>query len=131
MVKSLNLTKNTLFKGTVVVTFGALLAWIRSPVSLSLASDTNKCETPNYNVRVVSFDPLMMHLENFITLREREHLLKTAYVNSTFSQKEKSQKIYVLLTHLKVAQSQSRNSRIYERICPAHNHKNELDSTAQ
>jgi hypothetical protein len=36
------------------------------------------CERPTYTVRTISFDPLVQHIEDFITLREREHILNLA-----------------------------------------------------
>lgn len=38
------------------------------------------CRTPSYNVRLLSYDPLIMHIENFITPHERQYLQKVSYV---------------------------------------------------
>jgi hypothetical protein len=37
-----------------------------------------QCPRPSYTARVISFDPLMIHLENFITAEERKHLIDVA-----------------------------------------------------
>jgi hypothetical protein len=34
------------------------------------------CESSQYTSRIVSYDPPIVHLENFITDNEREHLLQ-------------------------------------------------------
>lgn len=36
------------------------------------------CEEPRYTVRTLSFDPLIQHIENFITPTEIQHLLSLA-----------------------------------------------------
>lgn len=36
------------------------------------------CESPLYEVRILSFDPLMIHLENFVTTRERRQIISYA-----------------------------------------------------
>ena len=41
------------------------------------------CEDPKYSVRILSYDPLMIYLENFITENERRHLLTLASVAPT------------------------------------------------
>ncbi|PQE16818.1 2OG-Fe(II)oxygenase superfamily protein [Rutstroemia sp. NJR-2017a BBW] len=38
----------------------------------------NSCPQPRYIVRTLSYDPLIQHIENFITPREAKHLLKIA-----------------------------------------------------
>lgn len=35
------------------------------------------CENPKYTARILSYDPLMIHFEDFITPAERRHLLTT------------------------------------------------------
>lgn len=39
---------------------------------------TFRCEQPAYKVRMLSHDPLMMHVEDFITPFERQYLLDVA-----------------------------------------------------
>ena len=39
-----------------------------------------ECRTPDYTVRLLSYDPLIMHIENFITPHERQYLQKVSYV---------------------------------------------------
>jgi len=34
------------------------------------------CESPHYAVRMLSYDPLIIHLEGFLTAKERQHLWK-------------------------------------------------------
>ncbi|KAJ4397733.1 hypothetical protein N0V93_001968 [Gnomoniopsis smithogilvyi] len=34
-----------------------------------------RCEEPRYSIRIVSYSPLVIHLENFITSQEAEHLI--------------------------------------------------------
>lgn len=33
------------------------------------------CERPQYTTRIASYSPLIIHLENFITPKERKHLI--------------------------------------------------------
>jgi len=35
---------------------------------------------PRYAVRILSYDPLLIHLEGFLSIAEREHLLHLGYV---------------------------------------------------
>ena len=37
-----------------------------------------ECENPNYTVRLLSYDPLMIHIENFLTVKERAHMIQLA-----------------------------------------------------
>lgn len=48
------------------------------PSKFSESVKAGECERPSYIVRMISHDPLMMHLENFITPGERRHLLEVA-----------------------------------------------------
>ena len=41
----------------------------------SFTSQEFRCEQPHYTARVLSYDPLMVHLENFITSAERKRLV--------------------------------------------------------
>ena len=41
---------------------------------------TNHCQNPRYTVRILSYDPLLLHIEGFISSREREYLKRLAYV---------------------------------------------------
>ena len=34
------------------------------------------CEGPGYVTRIVTYDPFIMHIENFVTAEEREYLLE-------------------------------------------------------
>lgn len=43
-----------------------------------LLRDHHVCEQPTYTARILSHDPLMIHIENFITPFERQHLIETA-----------------------------------------------------
>lgn len=43
---------------------------------MKLLSPPFECENPNYTVRLLSYDPLMIHIENFLTLKERKYLIK-------------------------------------------------------
>ena len=43
-------------------------------------SNVQDCRTPDYTVRLLSYDPLIMHVENFITPHERQYLQKVSYV---------------------------------------------------
>ena len=38
------------------------------------------CTKPDYTIRILSYEPLMMHIENFFTSEEREHLLELSCV---------------------------------------------------
>lgn len=49
--------------------------WLRP-----LAIDANVCEVPVYTVRTLSYDPLIQHIENFVTPKEIQKLLELAYV---------------------------------------------------
>lgn len=42
----------------------------------------SRCENPAYEVRILSFDPLMIHLENFITPWERKTIIDYRYVRN-------------------------------------------------
>lgn len=42
---------------------------------LSREASLLTCDSPNYTVRILSYNPLMVHVENFLTLHERQHLL--------------------------------------------------------
>jgi polyferredoxin len=60
----------------------ALLAAVFSAVSRSITVPSffagNSCPQPHYTVRTLSYDPLIQHIENFITSREAYHLLQIA-----------------------------------------------------
>lgn len=43
------------------------------------------CETPTYKVRILSYYPLIIHLQDFITPRERARILKLRYFRSSTS----------------------------------------------
>ena len=51
-----------------------------------LKSDNFTCEQANYDMRIVSWDPLILHLENFITPRERRMLKNLGQPNLQKSQ---------------------------------------------
>lgn len=40
----------------------------------------NSCPRPRYTVRTLSYDPLIQHIENFITPEESQYLLQIACV---------------------------------------------------
>ncbi|KXH53738.1 2OG-Fe(II)oxygenase [Colletotrichum salicis] len=42
----------------------------------------NSCPGPRYTVRTLSYDPLIQHIENFITPEESQYLLQIAYVRA-------------------------------------------------
>lgn len=50
------------------------------PISAFLVHQTvnSKCDTPNYRVRLLSLEPLVIHLQDFLTPRERGELQDTA-----------------------------------------------------
>ncbi|KAF7915706.1 uncharacterized protein EAE98_011049 [Botrytis deweyae] len=60
----------------------ALLAAVFSAVSPSITVPGflagNSCSQPQYIVRTLSYDPLIQHIENFITPREAYHLVQIA-----------------------------------------------------
>ncbi|ATZ47472.1 hypothetical protein BCIN_02g07480 [Botrytis cinerea B05.10] len=60
----------------------ALLAAAFSAVPRSITVPSffarNSCPQPRYIVRTLSYDPLIQHIENFITSQEADHLLKIA-----------------------------------------------------
>ncbi|KAF7882882.1 hypothetical protein EAF00_011371 [Botryotinia globosa] len=60
----------------------ALLAAVFSVVSPSITVPGflagNSCSQPQYIVRTLSYDPLIQHIENFITPREAAHLVQIA-----------------------------------------------------
>ncbi|KAK0368112.1 2og-fe oxygenase family [Colletotrichum limetticola] len=60
----------------------ALLAVVFSAKSRSRTEPQiplgNSCLRPHYTVRTLSYDPLIQHIENFITLEESQYLLKIA-----------------------------------------------------
>jgi hypothetical protein len=51
-----------------------LQKWPFTSIS-STAKDPFVCQPPQYTPRVVSYDPLIIHLENFILPEEREYLI--------------------------------------------------------
>jgi prolyl 4-hydroxylase len=76
MRKQLRSAQGALLITVAVAACGALIAWASSG---NTQQTPYECETPNYNPRIVSYDPLIIHLENFITPLERGHLLDLAY----------------------------------------------------
>lgn len=39
------------------------------------AEHGTSCDTPVYTVRIISYDPFMMHVENFLSQKELSYLL--------------------------------------------------------
>ena len=70
-----------LIQGTLVVLACIVYQFIfngtpnHEPVEIELSE---QCEQPMYTTRLLSYDPLIIHIENFITLKERRHLLEVA-----------------------------------------------------
>lgn len=73
-----------------------LLAWLAIAVTLSLFTvvhseeDVHKprsrkpeyqCKHPDYHIHMLSRSPLVIYIENFITTKERDHLLRVTFVN--------------------------------------------------
>lgn len=72
-----------LFQGSLMISICILYHLFSSGAYHTIfeSSDpTLYCEQPNYTVRLLSYDPLMIHVENFISAKERRHLLNIAYV---------------------------------------------------
>lgn len=44
----------------------------------------HRCKNPAYQARVITYDPLIIHIQDFISPYERAHLLRISY--ATFSQ---------------------------------------------
>jgi hypothetical protein len=38
--------------------------------------ETPTCRNPGYTTRIVSYDPFIMHIENFVSAEERKYLLE-------------------------------------------------------
>jgi hypothetical protein len=47
----------------------------RPPFNLSASENQFFCESPQYISRIVSYCPLIIHLENFLTVKEWHHLI--------------------------------------------------------
>jgi prolyl 4-hydroxylase len=47
---------------------------------MSSKQEFSSCPVPAYKVRFISYDPLIMHIQDFITPEERTHVLKISYV---------------------------------------------------
>ncbi|OLN97970.1 putative prolyl 4-hydroxylase 10-like protein 2 [Colletotrichum chlorophyti] len=73
------MTHKELFHTSMIV---ALLAAAFSTVfrstSMSSFGVVNSCARPRYTVRTLSYDPLIQHIENFVTPQEAQHLLQIA-----------------------------------------------------
>lgn len=79
-----NVSSKTLGVSTLIVALASLYQSWR-PLSMlalsqSISLEDPVCEVSTYKVRLLSYDPLIMHLQDFITPRERTHILKLAYV---------------------------------------------------
>jgi hypothetical protein len=68
------------FLACLIVLLGALIGsnWI-TLISF-IRAESYHCQNPRYDVRIISYHPLLIHLENFIAASERTHLLTLAYV---------------------------------------------------
>jgi hypothetical protein len=64
------------FIGALLLAF--LVEKVKLVKSQSLPLDEIVCEANKYNTRVILYDPLIIHLENFLTVRERDHLQNLA-----------------------------------------------------
>jgi hypothetical protein len=69
-----------------VVVFSLFIASKSRERDLFTREESEKCEVPQYDVRILSYNPLMIRLENFITPNERDQLLNLAWVVSVFYQ---------------------------------------------
>ena len=72
------------------------LAWLAVAVALSFFTAANgdedvhtprsrkpeyQCKHPDYHIHMLSRSPLVIYIENFITTKERDHLLSVTYVD--------------------------------------------------
>jgi hypothetical protein len=124
MTRTLGFARGAFFSCVIIAVCSAFVAWESPGDTQSSILEVYECEAPQYTVRIVSYDPLMAHLENFITLKEREHLLELAYANSPFCNQH-------LLIYPQVAPSSSSYCGIHERLCSAHVNKDEFDSLVE
>lgn len=65
------------------LSFAALvgvISWLWTSYGSTESKDFAICDEPPYKVRILSYDPFMMHIENFLSQREIEHLLKKGSV---------------------------------------------------
>lgn len=53
-----------------------------STIHQQLTSSDSPCTTPNYTVHILAYDPLMIHIEGFLSEGERRHLLQLAYARA-------------------------------------------------
>lgn len=53
-----------------------LQQFVNQQLGLSHHDDIPTCGAPGYTTRIVMFDPFIMHIENFVSAKEREYLLK-------------------------------------------------------
>ena len=72
-IHNFSLINSLLFFGFTYGIFTVLWQHFRSPTPL-------KCIPPAYSVRILSYDPLMMYIENFISKQERDYLLHFGYI---------------------------------------------------
>lgn len=65
-----------------VALLAAAVSTISQSETLLQHSLNNSCSQPRYTVRTISYDPLIQHIENFISPQEAQHLLQIASVKA-------------------------------------------------
>ena len=64
--------------------FGALAATFVSSYLAAQTNQTTNADAFDFSkVKIISFDPLIVHITDFVSKAEREHLLKLGYVTCT------------------------------------------------